>query len=336
MNDDSHLYEGEGGYDVSEPKSEAELERNARICLATLNECVDTDVCCFGYAGAWARMQLAGSAPRMLTADQVVAEADEIGLRIATHGDEEWPTGLDDLSCHAPSVLAIWIAGEPLTLREPVTITGARAATAYGLHVAEQMALDLAKRGHTIVTGLSHGIDAAVLKGALAAREQGGPAPVAVLASGIAEDVPPRLQSEENLVRDLLFKGTVITERPPGAKPTRVAVHERSRILAAMSAATVVIEGSPRSSTRLLAQWAGRDLGRVLCAVPGPVTSVQSQLPHHLVQTGLAQLVTSAADVIEALDTTTITDREVVPFEDPFEAMFDAIDDANADNTKGA
>lgn len=30
MNDDSHLYEGEGGYHEHEPKSEAELERQGR------------------------------------------------------------------------------------------------------------------------------------------------------------------------------------------------------------------------------------------------------------------------------------------------------------------
>lgn len=301
----------EGGYDVHEPRSEAEIEREARICLARLADSgVDTEVCCFGYYGAWQRYLRQSEKARQWPYEKVVAEAEEIGLRVVTKSDEEWPAGLDDLSCHAPSVLALWIAGEPLVLREPVTITGARAATPYGLHIAEQMAHDLAKRGHTIVTGLSHGIDAAVLKGALAAREHGGPAPVAVLASGIAEDVPPRLQSEENLVRDLLLQGTVVTERPPGAKPTRVSVHERSRILAAMSAATVVIEGSPRSSTRLLAQWAGRDLGRILCAVPGPVISTMSTLPHELIARGRAQLVTTAQDVVDALAATTIIDPE--------------------------
>lgn len=294
----------EGGYDVSMPKTEAEVEREARICLARLADSgVDTEVCCFGYYGAWQRYLRHSETARHWTYEKVMAEAEEIGLRVATKGDEEWPAGLDDLSCHSPAVLALWVAGEPLVLREPVTITGARAATSYGQEVARQMAYDLASSGRTVVTGLSHGIDAAALKGALAAD---GPAPVVVLASGIADDVPPRLQSEEDLVREMMSRGTVITERPPGAKPTRVSVQERSRILAAMSTATVIVEGTPRSSTRLLAQWAGRDLGRILGAVPGPISSVQSQLSHHLIATGMAQLVTSAQDVIDHLDAAVI------------------------------
>lgn len=288
------------------------------ICLARLGEAADTDVCCFGYAGAWARKQLTNGPARALNVETVEAEAAEIGLRLVTAGDDVWPAGLDDLSCHSPAVLAPWIAGEPLTLREAVTITGARAATSHGMEIAREMAYELASRGHTIVTGLSHGIDASALKGALAAN---GPGPVVVLASGVADDVPPRLQSEEDLVCEMLVEATVITERPPGAKPTRIATEERSRILGSISKATVIVEGSRRSSTWYAARWAGRDLGRVVCAVPGPVTSAQSQLPQHLIQTGLAQLVTSAQDVTDALDTTTITDREPAAFADSLEAL---------------
>lgn len=60
--------------------------------------------------------------------------------------DLEWPTGLNDLGVHAPYVLWTRGAASLLTspLRERVTVTGARAATAYGMEVASDLAGNLA------------------------------------------------------------------------------------------------------------------------------------------------------------------------------------------------
>ncbi len=298
----------EGGYDVSEPRSEAELEREARLCLAKLDESsTDTEVCVEGIVGAWQRYRMRLPRARSIKAEDVQREADELGLRLLTPGhDAEWPTPLDDLSTHAPLVVALWVAGMPLDLRQPVTITGSRACTAYGDQVAQQMAHELASRGHTIVTSLSYGVDVAALKGALAAE---GPAPVAVLAQGIADDVPPRLQAHEELVQTLMAKGTVVTEFPPGTKPSRTRFELRGRIMAALTQATVIVEGASRSGARYVARDA-RALERHVLAVPGPVTSATSVLPHELIQTGKATLVTCDQDVIDVLAAATITDPE--------------------------
>jgi len=298
----------EGGYDVSELRSEAELEREARLCLAKLDESsTDTEVCVEGIVGAWQRYRMRLPRARSIRAEDVQREADQIGLRLLTPGhDAEWPVELDDLSCHAPLVVALWVAGQPLDLRQPVCITGARACTAYGEQVAQQMAHELAAAGHTIVTSLSYGIDVAALKGALAA---GGPAPVVVLAQGIAEDVPPRLQHHEELVQALMAKGTVLTEFPPGTQASRTRFELRGRIMAALAQATVVVEGASRSGARYVARDA-RGLERHVLAVPGPVTSATSALPHELIATGRAQLVTCAQDVVDVLAAATITDPE--------------------------
>lgn len=320
------------GNDMEKPK--VLTEREARICLAALGEASDTDICCFGYEDSWQRALRFNPKAAELTFEKIQAEADEIGLRLVTHGDDEWPTGLDDLKCHSPAVLALWIAGEPLILREAVCITGARAATAYGLQIAEQMAFELANKGHTIVTGLAHGIDAAALKGALAARQEGGPAPVVVLASGIADHTPPRLQSQEDLVKQMLAEGTVLTELPPGTQPSRTRFELRGRILAALSHATVIVEGGTRSSARYVARDA-RSLQRHVLAVPGPVTSLTSALPHELIQQGRATLVTCAQDVVDHLDAAVITDRQAAPFADPFDAFY-VLGPTPADNSEGA
>lgn len=309
MNDDSHLYASEGGYDVSEPKSEAELEREARLCLAKLDESsTDTEVCIEGIVGAWQRFRMRLPKARPIKAEDVQREADEIGMRLLTPGhDVEWPVELDDLSCHAPLVLALWVAGQEIDLRQPVCITGARAATPYGEQVAQEMAHELTSRGHTIVTSLSYGIDVAALRGALAAD---GPAPVVVLAQGIAEKVPPRLQHHEELVQSLMQRGTVVTEFAPGTKSSRTRFELRGRLMAALAQATVIVEGSSRSGARYVARDA-RSLQRHVLAVPGPVTSPTSALPHELIATGKAQLVTSAQDVIDHLDAAVIVDPQI-------------------------
>jgi hypothetical protein len=62
----------EGGYDVSMPKSEAELEREARLCLAQLNDTsVDTEVCIEGIVGAWERYRMRNRKARGIRAEDV-------------------------------------------------------------------------------------------------------------------------------------------------------------------------------------------------------------------------------------------------------------------------
>ena len=66
----------------------------------------------------------------------------------------------------------------------------------------------------------------------------------------------------------------------------------------------LVVEAARRSNAGWSATWA-ENLGRGLFAVPGPVTSATSQLPHQLIRDGRARLVTSAHDVLVDLTTTT-------------------------------
>ena len=59
---------------------------------------------------------------------------------------------------------------------------------------------------------------------------------------------------------------------PPGVRPARHRFLTRNRLVAAVSGAAVVVEAGLRSGAANTAAWA-RALGRVVAAVPGPVTS---------------------------------------------------------------
>ena len=77
--------------------------------------------------------------------------------RIATliPGDAHWPQALDDLGDRAPFIL--FVRGAASFLARPwndlVTVTGSRAASAYGEHVAAELAGDLANRERVLVAG---------------------------------------------------------------------------------------------------------------------------------------------------------------------------------------
>jgi DNA processing protein len=226
-----------------------------------------------------------------------------LGGRLVTQDDDEWPTlafagfaGVTDpmrSQAHAPMVL--WVIGS-VRLDEvadrAAAIVGTRAATAYGEHVAADMAAGLAGRDAAVVSGAAFGIDGVAHRAALAADGL----TVAVLAGGI--DVPYPL-GHASLLRRIEADGLLVSEYPPGVRPARHRFLTRNRLVAALAGATVVVEAGARSGAANTAAWA-RALGRNVCAVPGPVTSSASVGCHALLRNG-AQLVTRSEDVIELI-----------------------------------
>lgn len=218
--------------------------------------------------------------------------AARAGARVVVAGDDEWPAGLDDLGDRVP--IALWIVGTAHLAdvsRRAVAVVGSRACTAYGEHVAGNLSAGLADRGWTVVSGGAYGIDAAAHRGALAVD---GPT-VAVLACGV--DVPYPA-AHDGLLRSVRAGGAVVSELPPGARPTRRRFLDRNRVIAALGRGTVVVEAAVRSGALNTAGHA-EDLSRLVMAVPGPVTSAASGGCHEWLRTRGAALVTDAGDVLD-------------------------------------
>jgi DNA processing protein len=212
------------------------------------------------------------------------------GIRLVCPGEPGWPAHLDDLGGARP--YALWVRG-PADLQactgQSVAIIGARAATAYGVHVCTGLAATLAGSGWTIISGGAYGIDAAAHRAALTA----GAATIAVLACG--PDIPHPRQHHD-LLATIAYRGAVISEHPPGTPVSRQRLLARNRIITALAAGTVVVEAAVRGGTISAARLAD-DLGRPLMAVPGPVTSAASAGCHQLIRDLSAACVTSAADI---------------------------------------
>ena len=218
---------------------------------------------------------------------------DRFGGVLLVPDDPRWPARLSDLGPEEP--FALWVRGEPdlaALAERSVALVGARASSAYGEHVAADMAAGLADRGFTVVSGGAYGVDAAAHRGAVA----GGAPTVAVLAGGVDRFYPP---GNQDLLRRLADgAGAVVSEVPPGSAPFRQRFLARNRLIAAASCATVVVEAAWRSGALSTARHAARLL-RPLGAVPGPVTSATSTGCHLLLRDGAAVCVTDAAEVAE-------------------------------------
>ncbi len=235
-----------------------------------------------------------------------LARLAEVGGRLVCPGDEEWPAARLTWTrrgalLQAPP-LALVVRGS-LRLDEAVersvALVGARAASAYGEHVAGELVTGLADEGVTVVSGGAYGIDGAAHRGALAS----GRAPtVAVLACGVDVAYP---RGHDRLLARVAERGLLVSEHPPGATPTRVRFLVRNRLIAALSRGTVVVEAALRSGSLSTAGRA-RDLLRPVMAVPGPVTSALSAGCHALLRRAegeepAAELVTGCREVLAAV-----------------------------------
>jgi len=223
---------------------------------------------------------------------RAIEHAASIGLAVVLPGDPHWPAGFAALGPAEP--VAIWVRGEPARLSEfdrSIAVVGARAATGYGEHVATEIAGGIADRGVAVVSGGAYGIDAAAHRAALAAEAT----TIAFLAGGLDRYYPA---GNSDLLTRVAGSGLVISEVPPGVPPTRIRFLTRNRMLAAASAATIVIEAGIRSGSLNTANHA-LAIGRPVGAVPGPVTSPTSAGCHRLLRETEAVCVTCADDAIE-------------------------------------
>ena len=252
--------------------------------------------------GIW-RGRLAPRLPVAGGVDRVREHSDRLGLRILTPGHAGWPEGLSDLGVLAP--IALWAKGDlgllTSSLESRVTMVGARAATGYGEHVATEFATDLAALPRVVVSGGAYGIDGAAHRAALTARRR---STIAILAGGLDRYYPA---GHQELLSRVAESGAVLSELPPGSAPTRWRFLQRGRLLAAISAASIVVEAGYRSGALHTAAEAHR-LGRPVGAVPGPITSAASAGSHRLLHEKIATVITSTSDITALTDPPTPPD----------------------------
>lgn len=174
-----------------------------------------------------------------------------------------------------------------------VAIVGSRKMTPYGNAATTKLATDLTRAGVTVISGLALGVDAAAQRAVVAAGGQ----TLAVLAGGL-DTIHP--SSHAGLAQQIIDRGGVlVSEYAAGVPAHKSQFIARNRLIAALADAVIITEAALKSGSLHTADFA-LDLGKAVCAVPGPITSSTSQGSNQLLKTG-AHVITCAQDVLDIL-----------------------------------
>jgi DNA processing protein len=189
--------------------------------------------------------------------------------------------------------VALFVEGQVDALHgAAVALVGSRAAASEYVRWTRDTATDLARAGLIVASGMARGIDAAAHRGAL---DIGAPT-YAVLGTGTDVVYPPE---NAELQRDIVQRGCVVSELPPGTQALAWHFPSRNRILAGLSRGVVVVQAEKRSGALITARHALSE-NREVMAVPGCVVDPRSRGTHELLRQGAA-LVEAAPDVLNAL-----------------------------------
>ncbi len=210
------------------------------------------------------------------------------GIDCVTIEDETYPDRLRNIS-NPPYLL--YTKGDISLLKEfCIGAVGSRAATAYGKRVAFNFGRELAGQDIVTVSGMARGIDAEVHKGTLAGKGK----TIAVLGSGINIIYP---KDNTNLYREIAETGLIISEIAPGYPPEPGNFPARNRIISGLSYGVLVIEAKIRSGALITIDFA-LEQGRDVFAIPGPITSQNSEGTNNLIKQG-AKPTTCIEDILE-------------------------------------
>lgn len=229
--------------------------------------------------------------------EQIAAEIDAWeteGMRLQTVLDPGYPENLRGVHDRPPLV---FVAGTitPADGRA-VAVVGARVASQHGVWAARAIAEHLVDQGYTVVSGLAAGIDNAAHTAALA---HGGRT-LAVIGTGLRLYYPPQ---HADLQRRIAAECAVISQFWPDAPPSRRSFPMRNAVMSGLSLATVVVEASLTSGSRIQARLA-LEHGR-------PVFLLESLLEHEWARECAAR---PGARVIRSPDEiTTFVDRLTSP-----------------------
>lgn len=176
------------------------------------------------------------------------------------------------------------------------SVVGTRKMTAYGNMATVLLSKSLANAGVTIVSGLAFGVDALSHKTAI---ENNG-ATAAVLPSGIDfKSITPK--ANFNLAKNIIKSGgLILSEYKNGTKAHRASFHARNRIIAGLSALTLVVEADFGSGALITANFAQK-YKRIVATIPHSIFSRFGRGANELIKSG-ALCATAPQDILKALN----------------------------------
>ncbi len=239
------------------------------------------------------RATLGNAAEALRRAESELEFCAKKGIRVRCLADADYPQRLRE--CPDPPLCLFQYGPADLNARHIVAVVGTRRITEYGKDLCARFCEDLSRLvpGVLVVSGLAYGVDIHAHRAALA----NGLPTLAVLAHGL-DRIYPTLHRDT--ARQMLEQGGLVTEYYTGTIPDKGNFVRRNRIVAGLSDAAVIVESADHGGALITARLA-QDYNREIFAFPGRTSDPYSAGCNALIRNNGAALITSAADLAEAL-----------------------------------
>lgn len=178
--------------------------------------------------------------------------------------------------------------------KNTVSIVGTRNFTIYGKEFLEALFEKIQPGNVATVSGLALGTDAEVHELSIAKNIP----TVGILAHGFHTFYPAKNRKLSERILD--GGGTLFTEFNSSHKPDRENFIQRNRIIAGLSAATIVVETAFGGGSISTATFAN-DYNREVYALPGKITDQYSQGCNRLISQNKAAIISSASELADIL-----------------------------------
>lgn len=231
----------------------------------------------------------------MDAADEEYERLGAKGVSFLSITDEDYPCLLRE--CPDAPVLLYVRSTSPISeifnSRPLVSIVGTRDLDLYGQECCRSAVMALAKAGQppAIVSGLAIGAD---IKAHLSALDASIPT-IAVSPVGI-DDIYPKRHCDvaSRIIRSP--GSAIITDYPPGTVPRPEVFLRRNRIIAGISAATILVESRAKGGGMMTARLAS-GYGRPVYAFPGRCGDQRSEGCNILISKNVAEIIPLPSDL---------------------------------------
>lgn len=222
--------------------------------------------------------------------NRLMTWTSEQGNYLVCLEDELYPSRLKEIYCPPP---LLYLQGDLKAFDyDSIAVVGSRKPTLMGQKHAAMFSRQLAEMGYCITSGLAIGVDSVAHQGAL---DMGG-VTCAVLGSGL-ESIYPK--QNQHLAMAIKERGVLVSELSLDVKALPANFPRRNRVIAGLSAGTLVIEAGLKSGSLITADFA-IEQNREVFVVPGPIDNPLSKGGHELIKQG-ATLVDEVQDIVNVV-----------------------------------
>ena len=223
--------------------------------------------------------------------DKELTFVDKNQIEILTIFDDNYPYLLKQ--CPDAPLFLFYKGIDFSAYQNMLSVVGTRNITSNGVSFIKEMIEQIKIYQPTIVSGYAFGADIHAHLSAIDHKLK----TIAVLGHGL-QHTYPAMHKKHN--QKMLENGGFLTEFWSSDIVNKENFVRRNRIVAGMTAGTVVVESALRGGSLSTARLAN-DYSREVMAVPGRVTDVYSAGCNHLIKTQQAHLITSHQDIVHLM-----------------------------------